>query len=177
MRHNWLLYFSPGSTSTTLQVSYLSATVCDILRHVKHHINNSGVILVMHAIVWDWNQTSEQIYKNSTIKMITRRNCCCRGTLLLCLVWCWEGILINYCKIFLNSSKWLQNNLWIRLWISPTCLPRQIPPSSIVWGHIFLFNSVVEMNSIVHSGVGRCQQMYFFQWVQKTHLPQRPGTL
>ena len=54
-----------------------------------------------------------------------------------------------------------------------TLPPRQVPLSSIVRGHIFSFNSVVEMNLIVHSEVGKCEQMYFVQRVLKTHLPPK----
>ena len=28
----------------------------------------------------------------------------------------------------------------------------------------------MSLNFILHSGAGRCEQMYFFQWVQKIHL-------
>ena len=33
------------------------------------------------------------------------------------------------------------------------------------------------MNLILHSGAGRCEQMYFFQWVQIIHLPPPPPRL
>ena len=42
--------------------------------------------------------------------------------------------------------------------------------------YLLIQKSVVEMNLIVHSGVGRCEQIHFFQWVQKIYLPPPPPT-
>ena len=37
-------------------------------------------------------------------------------------------------------------------------------------GAYLLIQKCRGINLIVHSEVGRCEQMYFFQWVQKIHL-------